>query len=308
MTVRKTFALTLVVIGLAATTIAAEEKTPAATKVMKTEQPIKIDGVLDEPAWQAATPVPVKYIWGKVGQASDEPRMTVKYTWDDNYLYIGYETFDRNLVALGTGEKEGPAKNQREGAQISHRTEKVDVVEFFVSFGDQRFFWELHHNAANQFNDIWIAVTDDAWPITKQTIARFGIYFGTREIVNDDVDAGFTLAMAARPKPKADGSPSTINDSSDVDTGYTGELRLPWLGLGAPTAAESQVTVEPSEPGGPQRRKHGPWKMAGQEMLILSVFQDGDLKDHYHHASPTFPGSWFHKGAAHYPRYALEPK
>ncbi len=296
--------IVLLGIGLSTFSFGAEEPIPA-TPVAKTEQPIKIDGVLDEPAWLAAAPIRVNYVWGKTGQANDQPTMVVKYTWDDNYLYIGYETFDRNLVALGTDETQGPPKNQRTGARIADAKEKVDVVEFFVSFGDERFFWELHHNAANQFNDLWCAVVDEASPISKQTIARFGIYFGNREIVDDDTEAGITLASAARPKPKADGSPSTVNDSSDTDTGYTAELRLPWLGLGAPTERETRVNAPPLAAGEPERNIHGPWKMEGQEMLVLAVFQDGDLADHYHHSSPTFPGSWFHKGAAHYPHYRL---
>src|SRR4051794_15185712 len=73
--------------------------------------PIKIDGVLDEPAWKDAVPVDVVYVWGAVGKKSAEPRMHVRYTWDDDYLYLGYETFDRNLVALGTGELQGPKGN-----------------------------------------------------------------------------------------------------------------------------------------------------------------------------------------------------
>ena len=141
--------------------------------------------------------------------------MNVRYTWDDNYLYIGYETFDKNLVALGTGEKEGPKDNQREGAVIGHAKEKVDVVEFFISFGDTRFFWEIHHNALNHFNDIWCVVADEKWPISKSTRNRFGIYFGTRDIIEDDADAGATLKTAVKMKPKADGKPSTVNDPSD---------------------------------------------------------------------------------------------
>jgi len=31
----------------------------------------------------------------------------------------------------------------------------------------------------------------------------------------------------------------------------------------------------------------------------------GDLKQRYHHSSPTKPGGWFHKGAEHYPQYVL---
>jgi len=301
---RTTLCFLLVAVTVSLLPAADKDKTPP-QPIKKATGPITIDGVLDEPAWKEATPVEVKYIWGKVGEASKEPRMTVRYTWDDQYLYIGYETFDKNLIALGTGEKEGPKGNQREGAQISHPTEKVDVVEFFISFGDTRFFWELHHNAANHFNDIWIVVPDESWPISKSTLNRFGIYFGTHEIVQDDPDAGVTLKTAVKLKPKKDGKPSTLNDSSDEDTGYVGEIRLPWLGLGAPVARESWVAVE-KEPGKPKRNVHGPWKMAGQEMLILAVFQDGDLKDHYHHSSPTKGGGWFHKGAEHYPKYVLK--
>jgi len=88
-------------------------------------------------------------------------------------------------------------------------------------------------------------------------------------------------------------------------TGYTGELRLPWLGLGAPLDRE---TWEPVPKGGSESRplrRRGPWKMAGQEIRILAVVQNGDLQERYHHSSPTKPGGWFHKGAEHYPCYVL---
>ena len=185
--------------------IARADEPPAAppAAIYKSTGPIKIDGVLDEPAWKEAVAVQVVNPWGRVGPKSEEPRMIARFTWDDQYLYIGYETFDKNLLALGTGETEGPKENQRQGAQISNPTVKVDVVEFFVSFGDQQFFWELHHNAANQFNDLWCAVVDEKSPIGKTTMARYGIYFGNREIVQDDADAGATDGQRGRrPSPR----------------------------------------------------------------------------------------------------------
>jgi hypothetical protein len=268
---------------------------PAATPVWKSEAPLVIDGVLDEPAWEHAVRVPVDFVHGKTGQKSPDHHMDVRYTWDEHYFYIGYETFDKNLVAVGTGKKEGPEKNQREGCEISHPTQPVDVVEFFISFGDHRFFWEIHHNAANQFNDIWCNVYDDSWPISKSSIDRYGIHFGASEFIKDDEEGGRTFASAVKLKPAAGGKPSTLNDPSDVDTGYVGELRIPWAGLGAPRDRETFDA----------KHKRGPWKMEGQQMLVLAVVQDGDLKDRYHHSSPTFPGGWFHKGAAHYPRLDL---
>ena len=227
--------LFLFLLGLAAWPLltAADPPAPAekAVAIPKAEQPIKIDGVLDDPAWKDAPVVTADYIWSKVGEKSPTPRMKVRYTWDDNYLYIGYETFDKNLTAIGTGEKKAPKDNQREGCVIGR--DKADVVEFFISFGDTRFFWEVHHNASNQMNNIWCVVVDDNWPIAKSTINRFGIQFHTNEFIQDDEAAGHKLAMAVHLKPKADGKPSTVNDPSDEDTGYTAEIRLPWAGLGA---------------------------------------------------------------------------
>lgn len=300
--------LVLVLGGLTVGLLSADDKLPDTkpAPIYKAEEPIKIDGVLDDPAWKTATPIDVVYVWGKVGEKSKEPRMIARYTWDDHYLYIGYETFDKNLVALGTGEKKGPKDNQREVCMISHPTEKVDVVEFFVSLGDPRFFWELHHNAANHFSDIFCIVSDDAWPIGKSTLFRFGIHFGTQNYLVDDADGGRTLARAVKLKPRADGKPSTVNDPSDEDTGYTGELRLPWIGLGAPLTSETMVPVEPTKPGEKKRNVHGPWKMAGQQLMILAVVQNADTKEHYFHSSPTKPGGWFHKGSEHWPKYLLE--
>lgn len=299
------FGTVVTVATLGAADKKADDKAPAtaAAAIYKAEQPITIDGVLDEPAWKQALPIDAIYTYGKVGEKHSEPCMVARYTWDDNYLYIGYETFDKNLVALGSGVKKGPKTNQRDGLLISHEKELVDVVEFFVALNDPRFFWEVHHNAANQFNDIYCIVADESWPVRKSTLFRFGINFGFDVVLQDDTAGGKTLATAVKLKPKADGKPSTVNDSSDTDTGYVGEMRLPWLGLGPALERESFVTIEQD---GKKRNIHGPWKMAGENLKILAVVQNRDLKDMYHHSSPTFQGGFFHHGTKHWPGYVLE--
>src|SRR2546423_1370562 len=75
------------------------KEAPRPVAIFKSKEPLKIDGALDEPAWKDALPIDVGYVWPKVGEKSKEPRMKAWYTWDDDYLYIGYETFDQNLVA-----------------------------------------------------------------------------------------------------------------------------------------------------------------------------------------------------------------
>ena len=278
---------------------------PAAVRVPKAAEPPVVDGRLEDACWQRAPVTAVDMVMGKTGQRADHIPMKCRLAWDDQYLYIGYETFDANLVAVGTGEEQGPAANRREGAKIHDPPTKVDVVEFFITCGDERHFWEFHHNARNQFNDVWCAVFDDTQPITKTLLARYGIHFGHGEHLDDDPGAQASFAAAVALKPKADGAASTVNDDSDTDTGYTAELRLPWAGLGAPLERETLIVVEPTTPDGHKTSYHGPWKMAGAEIRVLSVCQNGDLDDRYHHDAPLFPGGWFHKGAAVWPRYLL---
>jgi len=286
--------LSLTAAGLAADPV---PEAPKPEEVFKAAAPLVVDGQLDEAAWQKAAAVAVDFIGTKTGVKSDTPRAVAKYTWDDHYLYLGYETFDANLIALGKDETQGPPANRRQGCEIHDPKGgiKVDVVEFFISFGDEHFFWELHQNALNQFNDVWCVSVDPAWPVAKTTMSFYEIIFNHNEWLADD--GASTVQIAVKTKPKADGTPSTVNDSSDVDTGCTAEIRLPWRSIGAPTAAATWIERKP-EP-----RLPGPWKMAGQAVSLLAVVQDGDLKERYHHSSPTKKPGWFHKTQPAWPRY-----
>jgi hypothetical protein len=266
----------------------------AAEWIPKTNGPLTIDGRLDEPVWRAAKPVEVCYRGSKQGDKSADKRMIALYAWDGDYLYIGYETFDSNLVALGSDRTEGPAERPRPGALIHHPEAKVDVVEFFLSFGDEHFMWEIHHNASNQFNDIFCIVPDPKWPIAASSLATYGIIFNDFEWLRDDPP--HTLAHAVHLKPKADGAPSTVNDPSDVDTGYTAEIRIPWRALGIPRKSETWLQEKP-------KRIPGPWNLEGQKLSLLAVFQDGDLPERYHHSSPTRKPDWFHKTQPDWPVY-----
>ena len=278
---------------------------PVLPVMVKAREAMVIDGKLDEPDWKRATEIPVNGIWGKKGKRTESPRMTAKYLWDDFYLYIGYEVFDTNLVVKSSGASQGPADNRREGMEIWVKppAPQVDLAEFFIVFDDPNCFWETHHNAANQFNDVLCIVDLPAWKKTKSAMAQWNIYFGKEEYIQDH--EGSTLAKAVALKPRADGSLSTVNDGSDQDTGYTGEIRIPWFGIGAPAAAMTWVPVPAKPDGTPAGRKAGPWKMAGRELSILAVSQDGDPADRYCSSAPDMYAPFFHLGSAGYPRYRL---
>jgi len=295
----------------------AAELGPLAGSLHKAAAPPKIDGVLDEACWKKAEVQNVSFIMGKKGVKAESSPMAAKYTWDDHYFYIGYETFDQNLVAVGEEDKQGPADNRRQTASIwSHDPDlKIDVAEFFITFGDQHLFWELHHNALNHFSDVLIIRDLPAWkkPRERSVQTRWNIYFGHREYIQDegpielpDKTLHFKLATAVKLKPKADGQPSTPNKEDDKDSGYTAELRIPWHGLGAPLSAQTMIQLPPEEEGGrPIYKPGGPWKMAGRDLWVIAVCQNADLKNRYHHSGEHFKGGWFHHGVKDYPRFEL---
>ncbi|OPZ24428.1 MAG: hypothetical protein BWZ02_02843 [Lentisphaerae bacterium ADurb.BinA184] len=231
---------------------------------------------------------------GKTGEPAPDLPMTARYAWDSYYLYIGYEVMDDNLSVLGTGRQQGPDGNRREGLELGRGNQLFDLAEFFLSFGDRHFFWEIHHDAANRFNDVWINSFEPDWPANRGV--RWGLYFASEEFIPDD--PGKPLAMAVYLKPKADGAPSTVNDDGDRDTGYTAEVRLPWGGIGAPLELKTVSRI-------PFIQLDPAWKMEGQEVWLLAVVQFSDGRIRYCHSSPTSPGGWFHKAIAHWPRYTL---
>ena len=268
--------------------------------IQKTRNPVVIDGKLDEPCWKNAAVVPVHFRYSGKRAMSEEPRMFARYAWDERYFYIGYEVFDRNLTTVSRGPKQGPPGNQRMGGEWGHPTVKVDVVEFFITFGDARFFWEIHHNAANEFNDIWCSVLKPSWFAAKSSLALGDILFAHEEYVKDDGE--FTLKTAVQLLPRRDGKPSTVNDPSDEDTGYSGEIRLPLAGIGVPVRAR---VFRPGADGKPEANG---WNLSKQKARILAVYQNGDLQEHYHHSSSTRPpGNWFHKTVRYFPEYRFVP-
>jgi Carbohydrate family 9 binding domain-like len=98
--------------------------TPAAAQppvpryeVRRAASRIVIDGKLDDKAWAAAAPIDFIFPWEF--QTGAKQKTTARILWDDDYLYVGYECEDADIVALRT-ERDDP-------------TYLDDAVEFFVN-------------------------------------------------------------------------------------------------------------------------------------------------------------------------------
>ena len=258
-------------------------------EIVKTDQPLTIDGKLDEPAWRDAERILVDRPHGRAGLIAEEPPMIARLAWDEHYLYLGYEVRDNDLVAIGTGKQVGPPGNRREASEEYLPEKNLDLVEFFISPGSQTEFWEMHHSAGNDLNNHWCKVPPpSAWQ--KNGKPQYAdVIFDRERYVGDE--GQFTVSRAVHLLPKADGKPSTVNDSSDIDAGFTGEIRFPWSGLGVPAD---------------RRTKDGGYRTAGMDLQILAAVLNGNGGEARYWSSGELPKQMFHFSASRWPRYQLK--
>ncbi|HEX6369511.1 MAG TPA: DUF5916 domain-containing protein [Longimicrobium sp.] len=79
---------------------------PPEAAATRTTQPIRIDGVLDDAAWQAATPITeFRQLDPQEGQPATE-RTDVRVLYDDGALYIGARMYDRQPVRARLGRRD----------------------------------------------------------------------------------------------------------------------------------------------------------------------------------------------------------
>jgi hypothetical protein len=65
-----------------------------AVEVRRTPTPIRVDAVLDEPAWQEATPIPVAYEWEPGENVPAAAATEALVTYDDGKLYVAFRAHD----------------------------------------------------------------------------------------------------------------------------------------------------------------------------------------------------------------------
>jgi hypothetical protein len=101
-------------------------------------------------------------------------------------------------------------------------------------------------------------------------------------------DGKFTVQRAVHLLPKADGQPSTVNDSTDVDSGYSGEICFPWSGLGLPAE---------------RRRQDGTYRLSGLELRVLAAALNGNGGEPHYWSSGELPNQMFHFSTSRWPRF-----
>ena len=163
-----------------------------ALKAVHASHPVKIDGRLRDPLWKHA---PAYHLMAM--PVHDEPGRrkvlheagTIRMLWDEQYLYLGVELDDSDVVAEGTA-------NGLPDFQLG------DVCELFIRPPNETWYWELY-------------VTPDS----RQTTyffpgpGRLGLPSNLRPKTN-------LLKVAAQVH-------GTLNNWHDRDRGWTAEMAVP---------------------------------------------------------------------------------
>jgi len=165
-----------------------------------TEAPaITIDGRLDDAAWQSAARVGP---FVDVGSGRANPALPVqgsaRLLWDDRFLYVGMDVRDAKV-------RGGFPKDARD----PHLWER-DTVELMIDpdgDGDNKDYYEIQVNPQNLAFDTQY---DDYNSPNGNGKGPFG---------HEEWSAGLTSAVVVH---------GTLDDDSDVDEGYTVEMKIPW--------------------------------------------------------------------------------
>ncbi len=159
----------------------------------KTTSPIAIDGKLNDPAW-LEVPWSEKFV-DIQGNTKPVPRFEtqIKMRWDDTCFYIAAQLHEPHVWATLT----------EHDAVIFHDN---DFEVFMDPNGDNWEYGEMELNALNTTWDLFLpkpyrdnGSADNSWEIT-----------------------GMKTAVAIQ---------GTLNNSADIDSGWTVEIAMPWRGL-----------------------------------------------------------------------------
>ena len=159
--------------------------------VQRADQPISVDGILDEFAWATAAQINhFERILNDYDAVLYPTR--ARMLWDDEHLYVSFACQDSDMWAL---------YDQEDDEMWSE-----EVVEVFIDpNGDARNYLELEVNPLNAWVDLRIIRLQPDW----------------KSSIDWDI-AGLRTAVAVR---------GTVNDARDQDKGWTVEIAIPWSAM-----------------------------------------------------------------------------
>ncbi len=149
--------------------------------IHKSATPLKIDGVMDEPAWQSAETASGFWLKWPVDTSAAKRQTEVRMTYDDHYLYFGIINYDTNYYVIQSLKRDGaPEANDGVGLVLDPVNEKSNGFFFYVSPYNVQYDDLLSANGDGglslSWDNKWISQTrrmNDRW------VAEIAIPFAT---------------------------------------------------------------------------------------------------------------------------------
>ncbi|MFY0653468.1 MAG: carbohydrate-binding family 9-like protein [Cyclobacteriaceae bacterium] len=194
MITRSSFIFLYIVLGIASSICAQSERRMVlgeqpVLKVPKTNETMVIDGKMDEPIWKNAEARSFDAFY-RVDKPTDEQQSIFKMVWDEQNLYLFYQFEDEYLTARETS---------RDGEPYNDDCAEIFIIPAPDSL-ESHFGFELNiYKASNDF-------------------VYFNQYYKGKDYVFKAFDPEFEAEVTYH---------GSLNDNSDIDKGWTLELRVP---------------------------------------------------------------------------------
>lgn len=210
------------IIGQVATRHPLQPMPPQVMRAQRTANAIVVDGLLDEPAWQRAKAYAMCYSRAearKPGRFLHEGAK-VRLVWDLNYLYVGVELTDLDIVAEGTIDQ-------------LHHYNFGDVLEVFLKPENKPWYVELYATPGNY--KTWFFYSQRGAPIQTEDIRGFKVKAQCHGTLNKgtDIDELWSVEMAIPVSAlKARGDSFGLDSQWRVLVArynYSRQLPIPWL-------------------------------------------------------------------------------
>ena len=164
-------------------------------RVLKTSEPITVDGKMEESIWQKTEARKMEYFYN-TEKPHDSQETIYRMLWDDENLYAFFQCKDKYITARET---------KRDGQPYFDDCAEIFIIPAADSL-DTHFGLEL--NLFKASNDC----------------IYFNDYYQGKDAVFKTYDPTFEVEVTI------DGS---VNDNSDIDSGWTMEFKIPLDELGA---------------------------------------------------------------------------
>ncbi len=156
---------------------------------VRAQTPLKLDGTLSDAVWQAAPAYPLVLPRALTEQGrSLQEGGTARFGWDDRYLYMGVDLTDSDIVAEGTADG------------LMHNA-LGDTCELLIKPEGETWYWEFHLTPAGKTSSFFFPGR-----------GRLGL------------PSCLAHRCELRGAAQCDG---TLNDYTDRDRGWSGELAVP---------------------------------------------------------------------------------